>query len=64
MQQRDRIGPHHNLVVVGSIFLCHQRRVFQLVVASLLETDGKGLDRLGRLESHGSDHQTGIDAAA
>src|ERR1035437_641257 len=46
------------------IFPRYSGSVFQLVVRGLLKADRKCLHRLGRLQSHGRDHQAGIDTAA
>src|SRR5215831_8284627 len=39
VDQRHRIGPHHDVVMVGLVFLRYQPSIGELVIRTLLKTD-------------------------
>ena len=66
-QQRDHVGPHDDLVVLGLEKFRHAARIRELVVVLVrrcsLEADGVGAYRPVAVRGHEADHRARIDAA-
>ena len=54
---------HIKLCMLRTEIRCHLRRVLGFVVSSIVEADGKRLDRAAALRLHQSDYSTRINAA-
>jgi hypothetical protein len=63
IQDREAVGPYHELVVLGAEVIGDAPRVLQFVELRLVESDGEGLDRVARQAGHDRHHDAGIEPA-